>query len=143
MTDNTIPLGKPGIAHFESETWGGPLELRYGEGVLTTTHITITAPGGGLELPLGSVIAESGVLAQYNATPGANTAFAVLATAIAMTAGQTMSIPVYREGHLNMDALNWHTSYDTDAKKRTAFEGSKSPTIFVSKPRHSNDTIYD
>ena len=41
-----------------------------------------------------------------------------------------------------MDALVWDATYDTDAKKAAAFEGSVSPTIFVSKPKHNSDAIY-
>lgn len=126
MTDNTVPLGAPGVAKFESETWGGPLDIRFGENVLTTTEITITAGVGGLELPLGAVIAEDGTLAVWDAgPPESSTAYAVLATAIVMEESQEMTVPVYREGHLNMDALTWDATFDTDAKKKTAFEGSK------------------
>lgn len=39
-------------------------------------------------------------------------------------------VAVYRSGMFNPAALVWDASYDTDEKKRTAFEASQ-PTIFV------------
>lgn len=133
MTDNTIPHGRPGIASYQTETWGGPQEPRFGEGVPTTTTITITAPAGGLDLPIYSVIAETGALAQFAGTPAVSNAYAILAAPIVMSAGQTMTVPVYREGHFEVDALNWHSTFNTDARRFAAFEGSKSPTIFVGR----------
>lgn len=140
--DTKIGLGKPGVASFASETLGGPADIRFGEGVPTTTELTITASGADIDLGLGAVINGTGVLADWNATPDAGTADYVLAEPILIADGDTMTVPVYREGHFNMDALTWDASYDTDAKKAAAFEGSVSPTIFVSKPAHNEDAIY-
>lgn len=39
-------------------------------------------------------------------------------------------VNLYRGGCFNPDALNWHASFDTAAKKRLAFEASQ-PTIFI------------
>lgn len=61
--DTTLGYGKPGIASFATESFGGPSEPRYGEGVPTTTHETVTA-GADLDLPLYSVVSViGGVLA--------------------------------------------------------------------------------
>lgn len=142
--DTKIPLGSPGVASFASETFGGPDELRFGEGVLTTTEISLTASGAAVSLALGSVIDGNGggILAnQAGATP-ADRANYVLAEPIEIADGDTMIVPVYREGHFNMDALTWAASYVTTAHKTVAFEGSLSPTIFVSKPKHNADAIY-
>lgn len=69
MTDKTIPHGAPGIAGFETETWGGPQEVLYGDTPPRATQsILVTATGADLELPIYSVIAENGTLATY--TPG-------------------------------------------------------------------------
>lgn len=140
--DTNIPMGKPGVAEFKSETFGGPTELRFGEGVLTTTELTVTA-GADIDLPIGAVLNLAGsALADYNATRDAGCANYILAEPIVIANGATMTFAVYREGHFNMDALTWDASYDTDAKKKAAFEGSVSPTIFVSKPKHNADAIY-
>jgi len=142
--DTNIPLGKPGVASFASETFGGPGELRYGEGVLTTTTISLTASGAAVSLGLGSVIDGNGggILANQAGATAADRANYVLAEPIEIADGETMVVPVYREGHFNMDALTWAASYTTDAQKAPAFEGSVSPTIFVSKPKHNADAIY-
>ena len=139
MVDETLNHGKPGIADFETRTYGGPLEPRYGEGVATTTHMTITAPSGGLELPIYSVIADDGTLAVIDS--GDSNAYGILATPIMLAEGESMSIPVYREGTFDMDVLNWDATFTTDALKTTAFEGGASPTIFIQRGLHKPDAI--
>lgn len=265
MVDTNIPFGNPGIASFATESSAGPVEPRYGEGVPTTTHMTVTA-GADLDLPLYSVVSViGGVLAlaalgsgagsatgtvtfatavpadgdtvtiaghvytfrsapaavddvqigatlnetaanlasAINADPdgdgtayytgtaanddvvasvtgaevtviaanpgdegnaitlaesgtnitvsGANLTggdddvdtkpYGILAEPVVMTNGQSMPVSLYREGHWNMDALTWDASYATEASKKTAFEGSLSPNIFVSKKKFPNDAI--
>jgi hypothetical protein len=139
--DTMIPHGQPGVAAFDSQTFGGPLEPRFGEGVPTTTELTITAGGSGLTLPLYSVIAATGALAQFAGDPAASNAYGILAAPITLAANQTMTIPVYREGYFEVDALNWHTTFNSDARKFTAFEGSPSPTIFVGRNQHKPAAI--
>lgn len=53
--DTTLGHGKPGIASFATESFGGPKEPRYGEGLAPTTHHTVTA-GAELDLPIYSVV---------------------------------------------------------------------------------------
>lgn len=60
--------------------------------------------------------------------------YVVYANTSATTAGQL--IEVMRQGVFNPDALVWDASYDTDEKKRLAFEGAASPTsIILRKPQ--------
>lgn len=142
MADVKIPQNQPGIAGFATESYESAAEPRYGENVATTTH-ELCSTVAALTLPLYSVInvSPTGVisLAVYDANE--NTATAILAEPIAMLANTSMSVVMYREGHWDMQALNWHASFDTDAKKRNAFEGGPSPTLFVSKKLFSNSTI--
>lgn len=139
MVDETLNHGKPGIADFETRTYGGPLEPRYGEGVATTTHMEITGPSGGATLALYSVIAADGALAEHDS--GASDAYGILAAPVEIAEGQTMSVPVYREGTWEIDALVWDDSFDDDEKKIAAFEGSASPTIFVQRGLHKPGAI--
>ena len=140
--DTKIPQGKPGVASFASETFGNHGDPRFGDGEATTTNITVTASGADIDLGLYSVLNAAGTaLADYNATRDAGCANYILAEPIFIADGESMDVPVYRTGHFNMDALVWDTSYDTDAKKKAAFEGSVSPTIFVSKPKFNSDQI--
>ena len=56
------------------------------------------------------------------------------AIGITVIAGATDdSIPVYRAGVFNPDALVWDASYNTDELKRLAFEAA-APLIFVRAP---------
>ena len=41
--DTTLPQGSPGIASFATQSYGGPAEPRYGEGVPTTTDQVVAA----------------------------------------------------------------------------------------------------
>ncbi len=266
--DTTLGHGAPGIASFATQSFGGPGEPRYGEGVPTTIHETVSA-GADLNLPIYSVVsviagvlalatiptatqgAATGTLTIANAVPadgdtftingqaytfratpddayevdigadiaatranliaaingdaGAGTAygedteanpyvyavagsagvttlfardpgdegdsitlakvfatgangsvsggnltggsddadalpFGILADPVVMTNGQSMSVAFYREGHWDMDQLNWSAGW-TDAMKVKAFEGSRSPNIFISKKKFNNDQI--
>lgn len=68
--------------------------------------------------------------------------YGILTAAVKTGAGQTTTVDVYRDGHWNMDALNWHASFDTDSKKKHAFERSVSPMILISKKKWGNQ-VYD
>jgi hypothetical protein len=142
--DTNIPAGKPGVAEFKSETFGGPTEVRYGDTAATTTTITLTASGANVDLPIYSVLDNNGggLLADQAGVAADDRANYILAEPIFIADGDTMVVPVYRTGHFNMDALNWDASYTTDAQKKVAFEGSVSPGIFISKPEHNADAIW-
>lgn len=139
--DTTIPHGEPGVASFATESFGNTGDIRFGDTPVTTTTITVTAGPTGLTLPLYAVISASGVLADQAGVAAADRANYVTAEPVTIAAGATATIPVYRTGHFNMDAMVWGPSYTTDAQKSAAFEGSVSPGIFVSKPKHNSDAI--
>lgn len=67
-------------------------------------------------------------------------AMGITTCAVAVAVGATDKIDVYRSGMFNPDALNWHASFDTDEKKRKAFEGGASPNIFIQKMRYQEPT---
>ena len=140
--DTKVPMGKPGVAEFKSETFGNMDEPRFGEGVPTTTNITVTASGADISFDLYSVLSSTGgALADYAATRDAGCANYIAAQPVSILDGETATFAVYREGHWSMDALVWDASYDTEAKKAAAFEGSVSPTIYVSKRAYNSDQI--
>lgn len=56
-------------------------------------------------------------------------------------AGQQTTMDIYRGGHWDMDQLVWDESFDTDEKKKLAFEGSLSPNVFISKKKFNNSAI--
>ena len=139
--DTTIPHGEPGVASFATESFGNTGDIRFGDTPVTTTTISVTAGPVDLVLPLYAVIAASGVMADQAGAAAADRANYVTAEPVKVAAGNTVEIPVYRTGHFNMDAMVWDASYTTDAQKAAAFEGSVSPGIFVSKPKHNSDAI--
>lgn len=60
--------------------------------------------------------------------------YIVYAPSAATTLNQL--IEVMRQGVFNPEALTWDATYDTDEKKRMAFEGAPSPTsIIIRKPQ--------
>lgn len=267
--DTTLPQGSPGIASFATQSYGGPAEPRYGEGVPTTTD-QVVAANADLNLPIYSVVSVIGgvlslavlgastgfatgtitlsvavptagetvvvggqtytfraaptppavllanevliganinasaanLAAAINAGAGAGTVYgagtvanasvqaSVAAAVVTVTAlvagsegnaitltetganiavsgatlsggsddrdlkpfgilshpvilgnGQSMSVSLYRQGHWDMDVLNWHSSFATETARKRAFEGSHSPTIFISKKKFNNDQI--
>ncbi len=113
----------------------------------TTAKVLVTALAAGDE---GNAIAttESGTATSWGAatlTLGDDDAslrpYGIATAPVITGAGQETTIDVYRTGHWNMDALVWHPSFDTDEKKKRAFEGSLSPNNFVSKKKWGNDVF--
>lgn len=138
--DTTLPRGEPGQAYFATETFGNPQEPRFSDSPsLVTTHHVVDGPFSGKLYDVVTIDGTTIALADQTAGP----ADAILAAGIEVAPGETMSVPVYRTGHWSMDALGWDdATYDTDAKKSAAFQGSPmSPTILVSKKKYSSDSI--
>lgn len=73
------------------------------------------------------------VQATWNATPAsAIKPIGVLMYDVTTGASGDKSVArVLRSGCINPDRLTWHATFDTDAKKMAAFEGSASPTQVV------------
>lgn len=141
--DNDIPVGSPGLANFESETWGNiPEHLFSDTPAVAEQTLEFTASGADLEIGFLDVLAADGGAAAQDGAGAADRANYIAAATITIADGETKSVPVYVAGHFNMQALNWAASYDTDAKKSAAFQGSLSPTILVSKSKHTSGAIY-
>lgn len=141
--DETLPIGTPGIANFESRTYGNEQSHLYSDTPpLVQITMNFTASGADLEINFLDVLALDGSAAVQTGAAAADRANMIAATSITIPDGETKPVPVYVAGHFTMDALNWDASYDTDAKKKAAFKGSQNPTIFVSKAKHNSDAIY-
>lgn len=112
-------------------------------GVITITAVSYGTIGNAITLAeVGDHLTVSGATLANGVNPTSN-AFGVLATSINMTAGQRMSVPIYRSGHFNMLALTFDSSFDLDVEKVRAFQysGSPSPMILISKPKHTDANI--
>jgi hypothetical protein len=64
-------------------------------------------------------------------------AVGVLTQAVVGNAGGTTTVPVFFSGCFNPAALVWDASFDTDAKKLAAFNGSPSPTQITLRARQA------
>ncbi len=136
MADTKIPQNSPGIADFKTESFSGPIEPRFGQAEVVTTSITTAVASADLDIPIYSVVKNDGSLAEQGTA-----AYGITAAPLSLTSGQKTTLPIYRTGHWNMEALNFDPSFTTDLQKQTSFEGGQSPTIFVSRKAVSADAI--
>lgn len=82
-----------------------------------------------------TVVGFNGAGKLVPAVLGTTAAVGILVYAVDTTGGDKIA-SIYRGGCFNPDLLVWGASYDTDAKKRKAFEGAPSPTqIVIRKPQ--------
>ena len=140
--DNTIPLGKPGIASFESETYGNSAELRFGDTpAIVERNQTVTSTAG-ITLPLGAVVnIDDGEITLATSTAGVSNATHITASPLVIGAGETMEAPMYEAGHFRQQALTFDATFNTDALKQNAFKGSDTPMIVISKAKYVDDNF--
>lgn len=82
--DNVIPHGKPGIASFETESYGNSGEPLFGDGITRTVSRTVSAAAD-LDLPIYSVVSLLGgvlALAISGAAAGAASGTVTIANAV-------------------------------------------------------------
>lgn len=143
MAHEKIPYPKSGIAGFSTTSFTGPAEPLYsGDVKLTTDHVQVTNSGGAaLTLPQYSVVSyDPATKAMALDVAGGSAAYSVLPADVVVPAGATITVPIYREGYFDMDALNWDASYDTFDKKKFAFEGGVNK-IFIGDKGPKGDNI--
>ena len=144
--DNTIPLGKPGIASFESESWGNHAELLFGDTPAVATQVKTVLAGWYIDFPLGQVVnidPGDGTItaAVMTVTTGVSNATHILAAPLVMANGESFDVPVFVAGHFRQQALTFAASFNTDALKQNAFVGSDTPMILISKAKYVDDAI--
>lgn len=89
-------------------------------------QVTTTEAGSGASFAAATLVG--------GADQGGVKAIGVLAHAVTLGASGAVNGQVWYSGCFNQDALVWHSSFDTDAKKQAAFMGSPTPTnIIVAK----------
>jgi len=139
MTTYNTPYADPGRAAFET------LDTHQQSWLLAGPHPEL-APAVAFPLPNSVDYAQftvvglnsSGQLvpAIWDADPeDAVQAIGVLAQAAALGASGTGTGLVWYSGNFNIDALGWHASFDTDAKKLAAFRGAPTPTTIIAAKR--------
>ena len=118
--DNDIPVGSPGLAGFESETWGNVPEHLYSDTpAIAEQVVEFTASGADLEITFLDVLATDGDAAVYNATPSAATAnYIAAATSQSQTARPNRSRS--RDGPLQRTSpqLGRFLRYGCEKKRR-------------------------
>lgn len=126
MADTTVTHGAPGIAEFNSQSYGNVKELRLQDTPpFAYRAVTITA-GANLDLPIYSVVSLTGLALQSPAD-----AVGVLMHPLVLANGQSATVHVLVQGHLDYEALNWDASFDTPAKKIAAFNGRPTPLAII------------
>lgn len=75
-------------------------------------------------------------LAVIDTDTPANSVMPNAVTIVTIKAGSpaTCNVPVYKAGMFNIRALNWPTSFDTDALKFSAFAEATDAQIYVKEP---------
>lgn len=134
-------LPTPGLAQFESDTIGGLVELMAGDtpavvtisakytaaqaasGIPARTPVWVDFETDEIELVDGTTRTKANALLRSGLQPGAG-------------GGVAGRISVMKAGTLNINALNWPASLDTEAKRFAAFDLS-SCQIYVKKPYYS------
>lgn len=131
MADNTITNGAPGIAEFNSETWGNVKELVLQDTpALAFKTINLAASGADIDLAINSVIAADGSLAAYTTgSPDSTDALAITRFPIFIADGSNMDVQVLVAGNLDIDALVWDATFTTDARKKNAFDLSSNVAL--------------
>ena len=142
MADVTLTTGAPGIASYTSETYGNVKELRLQDNpAMVTKNVTITASGADLDLALFSVVDAAG-LAAYEAAVADKTAMGVLLAPVQITDGDSVVVPIAVAGYFDYDVLVFASTFDTDAKKKAAFDGLGAPiNILLDTNAYDSDGV--
>ena len=138
--DNTIPHPAPGIASFQTESWGQKDEVRFGDTPAIAERNQTILSTAGITLPIYSVVNiadDDGEITLATSTAGVSNATHITAAPLVLAALETMEAPMYEAGHFRQQALNFDASFTTDALKQNAFKGSDTPMILISKAKYT------
>lgn len=122
-----------GVASIQSDAFTS-VELIAGDTpqvVTTTESVDSTILTAGMVAL--RVVGLDGQNEIVDAAYGSIQAIGILVSPIAAGSSAGTKALVYRAGCFNPAALSWPSSYDTDEKKRTAFNGATGSQIFIKK----------
>ena len=128
MADTEIKRGDPGVASFETESFG-QVEVILSDTPTYFDMAMVSAASQSLEIY--TVVGVNGSGEIIPAVSGTTEAIGVTASKIEAGVGENPSVPIIRGGHLNANALVWDASYNTDALKKAAFDAAPQPTQIV------------
>lgn len=127
-----IPFQDVGMAGSQTEDFTTVVLITGNHPTITTAETVADATVAAEDLPAFSVVGRNASNQLVMAVEGSVAPIGITTnTVLAGTVGA--SVPVYRDGGFNPDALNWDASYNTDELKRLAFEESQ-PMIIIRKP---------
>lgn len=133
MADVTIPYAQPGVATFElTDDYLNTALLRGSHPALSPAVSDVVGEEIVRFQPIGFNSSGELVPATWDATEE-NAVKAIGISTMAAAAGERGFY--WYTGHFNSDMLVFHSSFDTDAKKLAAFEGSPTPTAIRLSPR--------
>lgn len=93
---------------------------------ITTTETSTVGSWGGATLSGGAEVAGGGVVPR-----------GITTVEVITGAGVSTTVAIFEAGCFNPNALNWDDSFNTDEKKKHAFDGSPSPcNIVIYKPKY-------
>lgn len=128
-----------GIASFAMDSLGGTPALLFGDKKVTSDVENVAA---NTTLAAYSVVGRvgnvaGGALAMATAD-GTVKPVGILAHSVLTGAGVTTTATVLKSGQFNADALVWDATYNTELKKKSAFEGTVASEISVGFNRFPN-----
>lgn len=131
MATITFPYADPGRASFEE------LDTYVNKVLLSGTHPELK-PAYSFPLANSTSFAQFSVVGldandeiAMATEDGTVQAIGVLAHAAALGASGSGNGQVFYSGCFNPDALVWHASFDTAAKREAAFRGAPTPTTII------------
>lgn len=115
-----------------------PSQRYAGDAQIVSVNATLASGQNLPDLTVLGRITASGLLTICNtgAADGSQTPVAILAEATNASGGNTVTA-VYTAGEFNIDSLNWHASFTTDAQKLAAFANGLSGSLILRKPAYS------
>lgn len=131
-----IPYSQYGLAEISTDSFS-TVELMAGDTPPIVTDYGLlgaTLNGSGGAVAYTPVFVDPATRAITVAVHGTTAPNAIVIATVAAGSGATASVPVFKAGMFNMDALNWPASYDTDAKKLAAFVTGGGNQIYLKKP---------
>lgn len=123
----TIPHGDIHMAGFDTDSFDTKA-LITGDTppIVTMSEVAASA------LAQWTVVGRDGTGKIVPAVLGTTNAIGITVNSVDPAVGAMDTVAVYRAGCFNPDVLVWGASYDTDAKKRTAFETAGAQIFLVS-----------
>lgn len=125
-----IPYGDVHVATLEVDSFT-EVALLTGD----TPPIVTTSEVAAVALTQWQVVGRDGTGKIIPAVLGTTEAIGITVSAVDPAVGVLDTVAVYRAGCFNPKALIWDATYDTDAKKKVAFE-LKGNQIFMVAPKY-------